>query len=249
MESIRVALPTEIPKCTFTLDPVVEAVRTVCGHFFERNSFEEYGGKNCIVCKQEITWYADVPEDMWGKEVELQPKPVTVKHRPVESHMDHLSLEDGIAKNLICIAVACGDEAFEKWCSSKNSGVVAQLNYDQPIKKGWIEGLKKYPTFVQRLFQAYNYEAYDEIQPFINAFLKKPTNFEIYNFLAERVYLDTIHEGVEALWGHSPTTASFDESRVIADVEGRQRLCALMGLSFALCLIIGLSRRLLQRTT
>lgn len=249
MESISVRLPTEIPTCGFTQHPVVKAVRTVCEHFFEKKSFEEYGGKHCILCKQEITWYADVPNDQWGQVVELLPKPLTINHRPVETHMDHVSLEDGIAKNLICIAAAYGDEAFEKWCSSKNSVVVAQLNYDQTMKKAWIQGLQKYPTLVQRLFQAYNYESYDEIQPFINAFLKEQTNFEIYNFLAERVYLDTIHEGVEALWGHSPTTASFDENRVIASAEGGQKLRALIGLSFALCLIIGLSRRFFSRAT
>ena len=247
MDPVRVTLPREIPTCSFTRDPVVDAVHTMCGHFFEKASFEEYGGQFCPLCKREIKWYADVPSDRWGEEVELNPKKLEIKHRPIENHIDHAALEVDIAKNLVCIAVASGDIAFKVWCAQKDPSVTGPLNYDEVMTEAWVEGLKKYPLLVDSLFRAYQYQDHQTIQGFINAFLKERSNFEIYNFLARHVFLDKVHEGVHALWGQGASKPPFDEGEVIASVEGGKKLRSLFGLAFAICLIIGLSRRALRK--
>lgn len=244
MDPVRITLPQEIPHCGFTQEPVVDAVTLICEHFFEKERFEAFGGSRCILCNREITWYADVPKNHWGKEVTLQKKPPPIINRPAETHVDHQALEVGIARNLVMIACAHGDEAFENWCVGKESSIPAELNYDRVLKEGWIQGLKRYPLLVEKLFSGFNYTEYETVQAFINAFLKEQNNFEIYNFLIKQVLVDRVHEGVHLLYGQSTLSRPIDEREIIAGAEGGKKLRALLGLAFSVCIIFGLRGRL-----
>ena len=100
---------------------------------------------------------------------------------------------------------------------------------------------------MKSLFEAYNYEGHESIQSFINAFLKEKSNFQLFNFLAQHVFLDQVHEGVQAFFGQGSSKALFDEESVIAKAERGKKIRGLFGLAFAICLIIGLSRRILGK--
>lgn len=245
--NVNVKLPAKPPICSFTQEAVDDPVYTVCTHFFEKKPFEEFGNDQCINCREKVTWYADVPKDKWGQEVTLKPRKVQIKEHSFVSHVEQSDLEVEIARNLICIAAAHGDQQFEQWCIRKNSSAFAQLNYDQALKKSWIEGLKKYPTLVKELFQGFNYSQHDTIQAFINAFLKEQKHFGLYNILIKQVYRDKIHEGTRDAFGGDGITDSFDEKQVIADVEWSKKIRSLVSLLFASCLIYGLGRRILKK--
>jgi|GEM_PF-6348147 hypothetical protein len=250
MEKIHVTLPPHLPTiCSLTQEPIENAIYTVCKHFFEKTSFEAYGGKYCPLCREEVTWYVDVRKDQLGKTVELEKKKLELKERPIASHVEQATLEIDIAQNLVYISLAHGDTAFKEWCTRKDSSMTAPLDYDKVITDANSGGLKKYPALVENLFKGYSYGSHETVQSFINAFFKEKSNFELYTFLVKRVFCDQVRHGVNTLFGISTSQLVVDEKKVIADAQKGKKLRALIGLTFAICLIIGMSRRFLGKNT
>ncbi len=262
MEATRATfkIPPQLANCPFTQDSIQEAVVTVCNHFFERQSFLKYvklGGRKCIACREYITYYAEIPNvtEALNKEVTLPVIKLEGEHR-IAQHQESITLEEDIVKTLFLIEYAATNQPlvemlpFARACNEKDGGSTSTIRARIKAEvetANYIAALQRHQELLKGLYGSFSkISEYDTIQDFVNGLFNDDTTFFLYNHLLREANIDMFHRSANVVMGGKGVNRESDGEKVIADAEWGKKFRAVMGLLFAVALMIGIGRKVFR---